>query len=69
MKKILPIPTGPLVVVGINVARKQMLVLKQNSFLPLIVQGLLKMLILSGEKLTFVFTRATPLDLKIRDFC
>lgn len=55
---------GPTGLLGLNVAVKQRLVLKQESLRPLMSQALLKMLILSGLKEPAALTAATPLDLK-----
>lgn len=55
---------GPTGLLGLNVAVKQRLVLKQECLRRLISQALLKMLILSGLKEPAALTVATPLDLK-----
>lgn len=55
---------GPTGLLGLNVALKQRLVVKQESLRPLMSQALLKMLILSGLKEPAALTAATPLDLK-----
>lgn len=55
---------GPMGFLGLNVALKQRLVLKQESFRLLITQGLLRMLILSGVKEALVVTEARPRDLE-----
>lgn len=55
---------GPTGLVGLKVAVKQSLVVKQEYLPPLMSQALLKMLILSGLKEPAALTVATPLDLK-----
>jgi len=55
---------GPTGFLGLNEALKHSLVLKHGSIRPLMSQGLLKMLILSGVKEALAVTVATPLDLE-----
>lgn len=57
---------GPTGFLGLNAALKQTLVLKHDSLRPLMSQGLLKMLILTGLKEALDVTDATPLDLKTK---
>lgn len=57
-------PMGPTGLLGLNVAVKQRLVLKQEYLRPLMSQSLSKMLILSGLKEPAALTVATPLDLQ-----
>lgn len=58
------VPAGPTGVVGLNAALKQTLAIKQDTFRPLKLHGLLSMLIMSGVNVTRAVTTATPLDLK-----
>lgn len=55
---------GPTGLLGLKVALKQSLVLKQECLRPLMSQGLSKMLILSGVNEPVAPIVATPLDLK-----
>lgn len=59
------LPTGPTGVLGLKVALKHTLAVKQETCLAPRGQVLFRMLILSGVKETSAVTTATPLDLQV----
>lgn len=61
---IIYLPTVPAGVAGLNAAVKHSLVSKHECMRPLMLQGLLKMLILSGLKEALTVTDATLRDLR-----